>query len=103
MPFDIESRFETGPTRAESAEEVKKLVGLSSAVLTFAGGQRFCVVLSRVAVLWRASRFWRTPADRVMLKTCVGTFLGRVAILAVGGRSLGIARHRSRGPEVMQA
>src|SRR3972149_2370624 len=48
--------------------EVKKLIGLSSAELTFLPvARRVCVVDIRAAVSCRASRFCRTPADRVMV------------------------------------
>src|SRR5262245_22295580 len=69
MPFDIElSRLPRSPARACSETEVKKLDGLSRAEVTFLPvARRFCVVLSRDAVFCRASRFWRTPAERVML------------------------------------
>src|SRR5688572_21841382 len=70
MPFAIESSsFPRSEAREERADEVKKLVGLSRAELTFLPvARRFCVVLSSDAVFCRASRFCRTPADRVMLE-----------------------------------
>src|SRR5262245_40807678 len=69
MPFDIESRrLLRSPARACSETDVKKFDGLSRAELTFLPvARRFCVVPSRDAVFCRASRFWRTPAERVML------------------------------------
>ncbi len=70
MPFAIESsNLERSDAREDSADEVKKLVGLSSAELTFLPvARRFWVVLSSDAVFCRASRFCRTPADRVILE-----------------------------------
>jgi len=47
--------------RASRPEAVKKLVGLSSALLTFLPvARRVCVVESRFAVSCSESRFWRT-------------------------------------------
>src|SRR5205814_10190481 len=55
------------------AGAVKKLVGLSSAVLTFLPvARRVCVVASRSAVPCKESRFWRTAAERVMLERAMG-------------------------------
>ena len=46
---------------------MKKLVGLSSAVLTFLPVERrFWVVASRSAVDCSESRFWRTDAERTI-------------------------------------
>src|SRR6187551_857265 len=68
MPIDIESRRALkSPARLCKAKDVKKLVGLSSAVLTFLPvARRFCVVLIRSAVFCRDSRFCRTPAERTI-------------------------------------
>src|SRR5262245_57536808 len=53
--------------RESSEAAVKKLVGLSSAVLTFLPvARRLWVVESRSAVDWRDSRFWRTEAERTI-------------------------------------
>jgi hypothetical protein len=58
---------ERSEARAESEEEVKKLVGLSRAELTFLPvARRFCVVLRSDAVFCSASKFCRTPAERTM-------------------------------------
>ena len=68
MPTDIESsKALRSPARLCSEAEVKKLVGLSSAELTFLPvARRFWVVLIRSAVFCRDSRFCRTPAERTM-------------------------------------
>src|SRR5258706_2339773 len=53
--------------RLSSEAAVKKLVGLSRAVLTFLPvARRFCVVASRSAVDCNESRFWRTEDERIM-------------------------------------
>src|SRR3954449_503919 len=53
--------------RESSDWAVKKLVGLSSALLTFLPvARRFCVVASRSAVDCSESRFWRTDAERTI-------------------------------------
>ena len=55
------------PARASSDCAVKKLVGLSRAVLTFLPvARRFCVVASRSAVDCSERRFWRTEAERTI-------------------------------------
>src|SRR5579883_1431754 len=63
--------------RASRPAAVKKLVGLSSALLTFLPvARRSCVVESRLAVPCKESRFWRTAAERVTLFKAMGvTFL----------------------------
>src|SRR5262245_546911 len=68
MPFDIESSSVLRSLERDcNDEEVKKLTGLSSAELTFLPvARRFCVVLIRSAVFCSDSRFWRTPAERVI-------------------------------------
>src|SRR5262245_23615657 len=86
MPLDIESRrLPRSLARAPSETDVKKFDGLSRAELTFLPvARRFCVVPSRDAVFCRASRFWRTPAERVILLPMdVGTFLVWIAVLAI--------------------
>src|SRR5262245_36706567 len=81
MPLAIESRIaDRSEARADSAEEVKKLVGLSRAELTFLPvASLFCVLLSSDAVFCRASRFCRTPADRVILEAMVSNLSGRTS------------------------
>ena len=55
--------------RASRPAAVKKLVGLSSALLTFLPvARRVCVVESRLAVSCSESRFWRTDDESVMLE-----------------------------------
>jgi len=54
--------------RASRPEAVKKLVGLSSALLTSCGGKAGLVVESRLAYPASESRFWRTEDERVMLE-----------------------------------
>src|SRR5262245_10945237 len=80
MPFDIESRmFDRSDARADRPDDVKKFVGLARAELTFLPvARRFCVALRRLAVFCRASRFWRTPAERVMLEAIVSNLSGRM-------------------------
>src|ERR1700686_289076 len=66
------SRPVNSVARDDSAAAVKKLVGLSSAELTFLPvARRCCVEASCVVVCWRASRLLRTPAERVtdMMRT----------------------------------
>src|SRR5215475_11816924 len=79
MPFAIASRMpERSDAREERADEVKKLVGLSRAELTFLPvARRFCVMPSRLAVFCRASRFCRTPADRVIFEAMFSNLSGR--------------------------
>src|SRR5260370_37205781 len=53
--------------RLSSAAAVKKLVGLSRAVLTFLPvARRFCVGAGKSAVDCSESRFWRTEAERTI-------------------------------------
>src|SRR5438874_2541932 len=85
--------------RVLSACEVKKLVGLSRAELTFLPvASRPCVVAINAAVLCRDSRFCRTPADRVMLEAIGEPFWSK-AVLA-GYSSItwieGSSSHRGR-------
>src|ERR1044072_7745475 len=70
MPVDIKSRRALRSVERESSDDaVKKLTGLSSAVLTFLPvARRVWVVAMRPAVCWRDSRVARTPADRVILE-----------------------------------
>src|SRR5579871_1963740 len=64
----LSSRLEMSLARLSRPAAVKKLVGLSSALLTFLPvARRSCVVESRVAVPCSESRFWRTAAERVTL------------------------------------
>src|SRR5207342_1733079 len=64
----LSSRLLMSLARESRPAAVKKLVGLSSAVLTFLPvARRLWVVASRSAVFCRESRFWRTAAERVML------------------------------------
>ncbi|MDN3627204.1 hypothetical protein QW694_29905 [Methylobacterium isbiliense] len=69
-PFEMpSSRLERSEDRAVRLCEVKKLVGLSSAELTFLPvDRRDWVVERRLAVSWSESRFWRVAADSVMLE-----------------------------------
>src|SRR5262245_13613910 len=100
MPFDIESRIaDRSEARADNAEEVKKLVGLSRAELTFLPvASRFCVTPNRLAVFCRASRFCRTPADRVMLEAMTIEPFWSCAVLAVSTcRSRRIGRQQCHG------
>src|SRR5262245_45614447 len=61
------SRALRSPARVCRPEAVKKLTGLSSALLTFLPvARRFCVVLINLAVFCNASRFCRTPAESTM-------------------------------------
>src|SRR3954451_5491145 len=75
-PLPIESsRLLMSLARLSRPCAVKKLVGLSSAVLTFLPvARRFCVVESRSAVDCSDSRFWRTAAERTILD--MGEFPG---------------------------
>src|SRR5262245_32918140 len=96
MPLDIESRIaDRSEARADSAEEVKKLVGLSRAEFTFLPvASRFCVLLNSDAVFCRAIRFCRTPADRVTLLGMVSNLSGRTSTDGYT-RSLWIGQHTS--------
>jgi hypothetical protein len=70
----LSSRLLMSLARASRPEAVKKLVGLSSALLTFLPvARRVCVVESRSAVPCRESRFWRTEDERVMLERDMDT------------------------------
>src|SRR6187402_126014 len=61
------SRLLMSLARPSSDWAVKKLVGLSSAVLTFLPVERrLCVVASRSAVDCSESKFWRTEDERTM-------------------------------------
>jgi len=62
----LSSRLEMSLARASRPAAVKKLVGLSSALLTFLPvARRSCVVESRLAVSCKESRLARTAAVRV--------------------------------------
>src|SRR3569623_1003633 len=77
MPFDIESSNEfRSPARLCSDCDVKKLIGLSRAELTFLPvARRFWVVCISCAVFCSESRFARTPAERVIqLAICIQPF-----------------------------
>src|SRR5580692_3749560 len=64
----LSSKLPMSLARASRPAAVKKLVGLSSALLTFLPeARRPCVVESRAAVSCKESRFWRTAAERVIL------------------------------------
>src|SRR5579871_6065521 len=86
MPFVIwSSSADSSLLRALSDDAVKKLVGLSSALLTFLPvAKRFWVWLTSAAVFCRASRFERTPALRVSVPAMFLTFLVDAAMAAVG-------------------
>src|SRR5215813_6838282 len=73
MPFDMaSSRPDRSDAREDSEDDVKKLVGLSSAELTFLPvARRFWVIDCRAEVFCRARRFCRTPAERVILEAIV--------------------------------
>src|SRR5438105_15245290 len=73
-PFDMASSSELKSSdRLRSAAEVKKLVGLSSAVLTLLPvASRFCAVDMSCAVDCSASRFCRTPADKTIFDIAQG-------------------------------
>src|SRR5690242_6881349 len=61
------SRLLRSPARNCSDCDVKKLLGLSRAVLTFLPvASRFWVTLIRSAVFCNESRFCRTPGERTM-------------------------------------
>src|SRR5882757_2734268 len=63
----LSSRLLMSLARLSRDAAVKKLVGLSSAVLTFLPvARRFWVVERSSAVDWRESRFWRTDAERTI-------------------------------------
>src|SRR5207248_1845083 len=70
----LSSRLPMSLARASRPAAVKKLVGLSSALLTFLPvARRVCVVESRSAVLCSESRFWRTEDESVMLERDMDT------------------------------
>src|SRR5215472_9963591 len=76
-PLVMESRrLVNSDARDDSAAAVKKLVGLSRALLTFLPvARRCCVWLCNCVVLWRARRLARTPAERVTEEDMMTTFL----------------------------
>src|SRR5215467_15822028 len=76
-PLVMESRrLVNSDARAERAAAVKKLVGLSRAVLTFLPvARRCCVVCCSCVVFCRARRLARTPAVRVTEVAIMRTFL----------------------------
>src|SRR5215468_12184228 len=86
MPLDMaSSRLDRSDARDDSDDEVKKFVGLSRAELTFLPvARRFWVMDCRAAVFCRANRFWRTPAERVMLEAIVLNLSGRWPFWLVG-------------------
>ena len=67
--FDIESsRPDSWPERLFSEFAVKKLTGLSMAVLTRRPVASLCwISVCALAVCWRDCRFWRTPGERIAL------------------------------------
>src|SRR5882724_5589393 len=84
----LSSRLEMSLARASRPAAVKKLVGLSSALLTFLPvARRPCVVASRSAVPCRESRFWRTAAERVMLDKDMEQPFWRYATVGLLGRT----------------
>src|SRR5262245_53982383 len=99
MPFAIESRmFDRSDAREARADEVKKLVGLSSAEFTFLPvARRFCVVLNSEAVFWRASRFCRTPADSVILESMTFEPFWSFSVLAVATSITWIGAQKCHG------
>src|SRR5437870_10535483 len=79
--------------RASRPAAVKKLVGLSSALLTFLPvARRPCVVASRSAVPCSESRFWRTAAERAMVDRDMRNDLSGATQLAFLGRAWGNPR-----------
>ncbi len=76
VAFEIESSSDDkSPARSVSACEVKKLIGLSRAVLTFLPvAKRFCVWAMRSAVVCNESRFCRTPAVSVIFEDITKPF-----------------------------
>src|SRR5262245_63572020 len=86
IPLVIESRrLVNSPARADRAAAVKKFVGLSRAELTFLPVARRCwVMLCRLVVSWRASRFERTPAERVTEEDMLQNLSGRVPYWRLG-------------------
>src|SRR4051794_21399359 len=75
----LSSRLLMSLARASRPAAVKKLVGLSSALLTFLPvARRPWVPASRSAVPCKESRFWRTAAERVMLDRDMGYDLSGV-------------------------
>src|SRR3954453_15361769 len=84
VAFEMESSSELKSlARSLSDCEVKKLIGLSSAELTFLPvARRFCVSAIRLAVFCSESRFCRTPAVSVISAMNL-TFLVR-CLAAIG-------------------
>src|ERR1700694_612502 len=69
----LSSKLLMSLARESRPAAVKKLVGLSSALLTFLPvARRPCVVASSSAVPCNESRFWRTAAERVILDKDMG-------------------------------
>src|SRR5690348_15505178 len=98
----LSSRLLRSLARAFSEAEVKKLIGLSSAELTFLPvARRVCVCPMRSAVDWSAERLERIAAER-MISDMILTFLGVMPLwrprsfLSRGGRHGG-----TFGPAVM--
>src|SRR5690349_18951283 len=83
MPLEMpSSRLVKSLERLDSADAVKKLVGLSRALLTFLPvDRRPCVRFFRSAVLCRLRRFERTPDERVIPEVTVISFLGNMGCL----------------------
>src|SRR3977135_3516175 len=70
----LSSRLLMSLARESRPAAVKKLVGLSSALLTFLPvARRLCVEARSSAVPCSESRFWRTDADSVILDNDIGT------------------------------
>src|ERR1700681_2953131 len=84
----LSSKLLMSLARESRPAAVKKLVGLSSAELTFLPvARRPCVVASRSAVPCKESRFWRTAAERVMLDKDMGEPFWRYATVSLLGRT----------------
>src|SRR5258708_38098442 len=84
----LSSRLEMSLARLSRPAAVKKLVGLSSALLTFLPvARRPCVVASKLAVSCKESRFWRTAEERVMLEEDMGKPFWRYATDGLLGRT----------------
>src|SRR3974390_661681 len=84
----LSSRLEISLARASRPAAVKKLVGLSRALLTFLPvARRVWVLASRLAVSCKESRFWRTAADRVMLDKDMERPFWRYAHFGLHGRA----------------
>src|SRR5262249_35255538 len=97
MPLDMaSSRLDRAGARDDSGDEGKKVVGVSRGEVKKFGGlsraelpflpvaRRFWVMDWRAAVFCRANRFWRTPAERVMLEAIVLNLSGRWPYWLVG-------------------